>query len=124
MKNIFLLIILVAASLISNAQTAKKVNSHELAVLLDESLLIIDGRTAAEYSQGFIPGAVNIDFYSKTFVQQTENYDRNRSVYLYCRNGSRSWLAADQLISSGFKNIFVLDGGFIRWEQDKKPINH
>jgi len=122
MKNlIFLLIISLGFSSSIFAQV-RPITVHELEPLLDESLLLIDVRTDLEFDQGYIPGAVNINLYSKSFEQQVNDYDRNRPVYVYCRTGHRSITAAEKLISMGFREVYSLEGGMMRWQRSRKPV--
>jgi len=125
MKKLFVILLLISASFNTFSQPAvKHINVHDLATRLDESLLLIDVRTDLEFDQGYIPGAININFLSKNFEREVENYDRQRPIYLYCRSGHRSIQAAEKLISMGFQDVYSLNGGMIRWQQAKKPVNY
>jgi len=76
---------------------------------------IVDVRTAQEFGQGHIPGAVNIDINSKDFTEKSRILDITRPVAVYCRSGRRSKIASDKLVRMGFE-VTELDGGFISWE--------
>jgi rhodanese-related sulfurtransferase len=41
---------------------------------------------------------------------------------LYCATGGRSAMAADTLQLMGFSNVCSLDGGFVRWAQENRPV--
>lgn len=103
-------------------EQVKIITPNELETLLDESLLLIDVRTKVEFDQGYIPGAVQLNFFSKEFEQTMEQYDRYRPVYLYCRTGHRSIDAAAKLISMGFREVYSLEGGMMRWLRFRKPV--
>jgi len=42
-------------------------------------------------------------------------HDRGAKIVLYCRSGSMSALAARDMVSAGYTNIYNLDGGFRAW---------
>jgi rhodanese-related sulfurtransferase len=43
--------------------------------------------------------------------------DRNARIVLYCQSGRMSTLAAEQLVSLGYTNIWNLQGGMVVWEK-------
>ena len=43
--------------------------------------------------------------------------DKNTRIVLYCRSGRMSQIAAEELISLGFTNIWNLKEGMVGWEQ-------
>lgn len=75
---------------------------------------IVDVRTAAEFADGHIPGAVNIDVNSPDFAQQIAKLNTSKTVALYCRSGRRSKIAAEKVTAAGYK-VVELDGGILSW---------
>lgn len=124
LHNILTTLSIVLITVFHSAAQVRTVTVHELEPLLDESLLLIDVRTDLEYDQGYIPGAVNINFFSKDFEARVSEFDRGRPVYLYCRTGHRSVTAAEKLISMGFREVYSLEGGILRWQRARKPLNY
>jgi rhodanese-related sulfurtransferase len=43
--------------------------------------------------------------------------DKNAKLFLYCRSGRMSDIAARELVKLGYTNIWNLDGGMVAWEQ-------
>ena len=76
---------------------------------------LIDVRANDLYSEGHIPGAVNIALESPDFISQIELLDKNNTVAVYCRGGRQSKEAAEKLSAAGFK-VVELEGGILKWD--------
>lgn len=76
---------------------------------------IVDVRTPEEYSQGTLPGAINIDVKSDDFENQIEQLDKNKAYILHCRSGKRSTMAYKKMAQAGFKDITNMDGGYLEY---------
>lgn len=86
-----------------------------------EGIQLIDVRTPKEFEEGHIDGAKNIDFLADDFLQNfTEEVDKDKPVYLYCRSGNRSAKASEKLKAAGYKNIIDLEGGYKAWSAVKQ----
>ena len=83
---------------------------------------IIDIRTPREFSQGYIEGAININYYDKTFLEQIAKLDKNKPIYIYCRSGSRTSSASKKLSKLGFTEVNDLEGGIITWARNHYKI--
>ena len=82
----------------------------------DENAVILDVRTEAEFSEGIIANAINIDIQrGQDFVTEIEALDKNKNYYVYCRSGMRSAKACDIMNQLGFDNTYNLIGGFMNW---------
>jgi len=93
------------------------VDANKFADIIQKAnkIQIVDVRTPDEFSEGHLPGAVNIDVNGTDFAEQIKKLDKKVPVAVYCRSGRRSKLAADQLINSGY-TVTELDGGIISWQ--------
>ena len=86
------------------------------AVAMD-SLQVVDLRTAREFSESRIPGAVNLDYSSEDFLDEAlSSLKKDRGVGLYCRSEALSAEAARLLEGKGF-DVTVLDGGVVAWSE-------
>lgn len=73
--------------------------------------VIIDVRTPAEFAGGKLPGAKNIDIFSKDFTNQIDKLDKDKTYLLYCRSGNRSGQACNIMAGLGFTKLYNLAGG-------------
>ena len=82
----------------------------------DSTAFLLDVRRASEYAEGHIPGAAQLDVTNEAeFLKGIESLDKEKTIYIYCRSGRRSRIAAKHLIDKGF-NVVDLKGGYSAWE--------
>ena len=100
-----------------NAQSEfKSVGVEEFKAEMSKSgVQLVDVRTAQEYSEGHIPGAMNIDVNAPDFEEKIKVLDKKENVAIYCRSGRRSKMAANKLTAAGFK-VIELNTGFLSWD--------
>lgn len=84
-----------------------------------QKMLLVDVRTSEEFLQGHIPGAKNIDWFSKDFSAAFKGMKKRQKIYVYCRSGKRSAKAAALLDSLGFKRVVNLLGGYKAYQELK-----
>ena len=85
----------------------------------DENAVILDVRTAMEFEEGYIAGAINYDFHQgAAFVADLETLDKSKNYYVYCKAGGRSAQACAIMNQMGFETTFNLEGGFSQWKGD------
>ena len=74
---------------------------------------LIDVREKQDFDNGHILGARNIPLNQlKTRLIELR---KDKPVYLYCFNGGRSGRAAQILYKQGYREIYMLNGGFKTW---------
>jgi rhodanese-related sulfurtransferase len=73
--------------------------------------LLIDVRTPGEFAEGHFETAVNIDWMSEDFLNSWDTIPKGGRVYLYCKKGGRSAMAAHVLDSLGY-SVVDLTGGW------------
>lgn len=82
----------------------------------NKNVQLIDVRTPKEFNSGNINGAKNIDFYSGKFNLEFNKLEKDQAVYVYCRSGSRSRQTSKKLEAMGFKEIYDLKGGILKYK--------
>jgi len=91
-------------------------------LIADTNVVVLDVRTAAEYAEGHIQGAVLIDQGQGDFVEKAEKIlPTEKTIAVYCRSGRRSANAAGRLSDVGYKCV-NLKGGIIAWQQANMPV--
>lgn len=90
-------------------------NKVQFTEVISGDVLLVDVRTSAEYDQGFIEGAVNIDFKKSDFEKRMSHFDREMPVAVYCAKGGRSAGAGKKLQEMGFAKVYDLKGGYTGW---------
>jgi len=100
-----------------NSDALTVLNSKEYKEAIEEKdVQLVDVRTAAEFDEGAINDAINIDYFKQdVFDQKFNKLDKDQPVYLYCRSGNRSQKATAKLEALGFTKIFDLKGGYQKW---------
>jgi len=83
---------------------------------------IVDIRTPYEFRQGYIKGAVNINYYDRKFLENFKDFDKSEPIYIYCRSGSRTSSASRKLVKAGFLNVYDLRGGISNWTRNNNQI--
>ncbi len=101
-------------------KSIKEITVDQLAQLTQKPHLhLIDIREASEIADGVIPGSYWIsrgllEFKILSLIEQL-NWHENDEIYITCRSGNRSALAAVSLLQMGFKNPVSVAGGFNAW---------
>ena len=103
------------------APTEREVNYRQItmdeAVAMmeeEEGYIILDVRTAAEFDEKHIPGAINIPNEAIGTDAIPELPDKDQLILVYCRSGNRSKQASEKLVKLGYTNV-VEFGGIIDW---------
>ncbi len=87
---------------------------HPIYTSLQSSAVIVDVRTHKEFSEGRVPGSLHIPV--DVIINHAKDFVNYSTVYLYCKSGGRSSAAYQLLMTTGLKNLVVVDdGGFPDW---------
>ena len=96
--------------------------SEATRIINKEDALVIDLRTAGEFSSGSISSAANI---------QPDDVDKDNALFkakeddqiiLVCKMGNASSSVGGRLIKQGYKNVNILSGGMTGWTQAGLPL--
>ncbi|RKS13454.1 thioredoxin domain-containing protein [Flavobacterium sp. 120] len=101
-----------------NSKEIKTIDSKAFAekIATTQNPQILDVRTPEEFTSDHIDNAKNINWLGTTFVANVEKLDKSQPVFVYCKSGGRSQKAAEKLNELGFKTIYQLDGGMLKWD--------
>jgi thioredoxin len=124
MKFSSVFILFISFTIIScNGQTSKNIKDIDPKAFSEKitatpNAQIIDVRTPQEFAAGHIDNALNINWLGDDFVVNAEKLDKTKPVFVYCKTSNRSPQAATKLEELGFKTIYNLQGGLLKWDAD------
>jgi phage shock protein E len=107
------------------AERAPTITQSELLSKLErkeEDVIVLDVRTAAEFAAGHVPGARNVSHDELPARLDELAALRDKQVVLYCRSGRRTQIAEDTLRQAGFTKLLHLEGDWLAWEAEKRPV--
>jgi rhodanese-related sulfurtransferase len=107
-------------------------NGNESAMTLDAvafeaktqeaGVVILDVRTKAEFDEGHIANAININVEGNEFLSEISKLDKSKTYAVYCRSGRRSADALAKMTNEQFISLSHLDGGVIDWTNAGLPL--
>ena len=88
----------------------------------DPYVVVLDVRTAEEFNEGHLEGAMNIDQAKSDFIKKAkESLTTDKTIAVYCRSGRRSASAAGRLAAEGYK-VVNMKGGILAWKEAQMPV--
>lgn len=124
MKLNFISLLLLSFLFIScQGQTSNSVNTIDAKLFAEklktnENPQLLDVRTPEEYNVEHIGNAKNVNWNGDDFVTKVNSYDKSKPIFVYCKVGGRSAQAANKLAELGFKEIYNLNGGIMKWNAE------
>lgn len=91
---------------IDNQELEKRLHAND-------KLILIDVRETAEYAFNHIPNAISIPL--GDLENRFHELNKEDEIYVVCRTGNRSDLAAQKLIENGFKHVTNIVPGMSKW---------
>lgn len=109
----------------SLAEQTATISQQELLALMAtpaSNTVILDVRTAEEFAEGHIKGAINI-----SHEQINENLAKilaykDQTVVVHCRSGRRAVSAENDLRAAGFSDLRHLKGDMKGWQAADLPL--
>ncbi len=126
--KLFLLFALLIINRVSFAQVTEKDSIQVISIAQFEKMsskkknMVIDVRTPEEVAEGHLPGALTFNFLGGNFGEEIQKLNKKKTYLLYCRSGNRTRKAADLMQKSGFKHVYMLEGGITAWKEAGKPM--
>ena len=78
--------------------------------MIESGALLVDVRSAEEFAEGHIDGAVNIVWDDTDALIAAIGEDKQRPVVFYCRSGNRVGKSIVVLSAKGYNNIYNATG--------------
>jgi rhodanese-related sulfurtransferase/TusA-related sulfurtransferase len=101
-------------NVITNEELEKKLEANE-------TIVVLDVREAAEYAFTHIPNAISIPL--GELEQRVHELNKDDEIYIVCRTGNRSDLAAQKLTEHGFTKVYNVVPGMSQWTGMTSGIN-
>ncbi|MEP7093137.1 MAG: rhodanese-like domain-containing protein [Flavobacterium sp.] len=115
--------------LITIAGFSQNENSNTLSLDLfytkiksQEKPQIIDARTPEEFALNHIEGAVNFNLQTENYTKYTAALDKSKPIFIYSIGAGRSVALEKELLKTGFKEAYSLEGGIANWIGSGKPF--
>lgn len=100
-----------------------EITALELKERLDsgQPLILVDVREAFEREIADLPDVGQKRIPMDELPDRLDELDPDDNLVLYCRSGSRSNWAAEQLVERGYTKVFNLTGGVLGWADAVDP---
>lgn len=82
--------------------TYEKIDSKEALEIMEanDKFQILDVRTREEYGEGHLSNAFNLPYDE---INEFTNFDKDTILFVYCKSGRRSKIAAEKLLELGYE---------------------
>jgi rhodanese-related sulfurtransferase len=105
----------------NEAPSAKRFRNVDVAewekLRKDPNVVVLDVRTAEEFAEGHMPGAINLDIRGGKFAETLAGLDKSKTYLVHCAVGGRSAKACGQMDGLKFGKVVNLAGGITAWEK-------
>ena len=135
MKSRFLLFLLIMSLLNvwaiaqpGDSEEATIISPHVAYLMLElnrhsPDIIILDVRTPKEYHEaGRLRNSLLLDYRSPEFNKTLDSLDRSKTYLVHCAIGIRSGRTFSLMKSLGFRRVYDIAGGIVRWEKEGLPV--
>jgi rhodanese-related sulfurtransferase len=107
------------------SQSFPSIKCEELKKMIDSKaadFLVVSNDPQESFEEGHIPGATSFPWADTLKIPIP--LPRNKTLILYCScsHEEDSSDMASKLARFGYRNVIVLEGGFLKWSELKYPI--
>ncbi len=106
------------------AEEIPRITPEELKMMIENkaNIVVVDNQPEAVYKEQHIKGAINFPW--KMEIESSGNLPKDKLLILYCgcAHEEDSAHVANQLMKFGYKNIKLLEGGWLKWVELGYPI--
>jgi len=107
------------------SQSFPSIKCEELKKMIDSKtadILVVSNDPQESFEEGHIPGAISLPWTDT--IKIPVELPRNKTLILYCScsNEEDSSDMAAKLARFGYRNVKLLEGGFLKWSELKYPI--
>lgn len=117
-------LVALTAPLPAEPDAVKNVSVADAAKALGErkDVVVIDVRTGAEFKEGHIAGAKNIDFLDADFAKKIGELDKSKTYLVHCAAGGRSTKSLEAFKTQKMTSILHMNEGFKAWVAAGNPV--
>ena len=100
-----------------------EITATELKARLERAdpLVLVDVREPFEREIADLPEVGQLRIPVGEIEERASELDPGAPLVLYCRSGSRSGWATEQLLQRGFESVLNLKGGLLAWRAEVDP---
>tara|TARA_B110000196_G_C21077728_1_gene630828 strand:+ start:340 stop:729 length:390 start_codon:yes stop_codon:yes gene_type:complete len=125
LTQLTLVILLSLFTFLAFAEETPPISQQALLTLMAtpaNKTLVLDVRSADEFAEGHIAGAINISHEEINANLSKIMAYKDQTVVVHCRSGRRAISAENDLRAAGFSDLRHLDGDMNAWQAADLPI--
>ncbi len=100
--------------------TVPEITVQEAYQKYQQGALILDVRTAEEWSQSHIPNAIHIPL--DELESRLHELPKDKEIVVICHTGNRSREGVVLLLKAGFTQVSMVTGGMNNWQAAGYPV--